>query len=264
MNILLVLTILTTIALAVVSVFGAFVPSTYGKETASLAAQGIGQDLFNLVVVAPLLVIFLFLMKKGSKTSIFLYGGLLFYVLYSFIIYSLGIHFNQMFLLYCLILGLSTYAFIVFFYGLDMKAVKSWFAEPVPVYAGGIFLIIIAVLFGFIWMKDILPALLNDTVPPSVAEYGLLVNPVHVIDLSFALPGLIISAVLLMKKHSLGYVLAPVGLAFTVFMALALVAMAVMLKLKGISDDISLVYIFLVIALISIGFLTGFYRKLNK
>lgn len=261
-RILIVLTPILAVALAVVSVAGAFFESVYARETASMAAQGIGQDLVNLFIVAPLLIISFWLMKKGNRTGTLIYGGTVFYILYSFVIYSLGVHFNRLFLLYCLVLGLSVYSFIIFFYGL--KEVRSWFGKGVPARATGIFLIIVAVVFYFVWLRDVLPAIIDNTIPKSVSDYNLLVNPVHVIDMAFALPGLIISGILLMKKHSLGYVFTPLSLVFIILMALALAAMGVIMNVKGINEDLSIVMIFLVISFISTGFLIAFLRKLKR
>ncbi|MFA9454393.1 MAG: hypothetical protein ACERK6_10805, partial [Candidatus Aminicenantaceae bacterium] len=107
-------------------------------------------------------------------------------------------------------------------------------------------------------------AILSDSVPASVSNYGLLVNPVHVLDLAFALPGLVIAALLLMKKHRLGYILTPIFLVFVIILAVALIGMAVMLKIEGISDDIALAGFFAVLAVISTVFLFVFLSHLRS
>ncbi|MEJ2627599.1 MAG: hypothetical protein P8078_03450 [bacterium] len=89
--------------LGIVSYYGIFVPDTYERETASLAAQGRGQDLVDLFFILPLLILSLIFMLNHRKTAYFVYSGTVLYILYSFVIYSLGIHFNQLFLLYCLL-----------------------------------------------------------------------------------------------------------------------------------------------------------------
>ena len=94
-----------------------------------------------------------------------------------------------------------------------------------------------------------------DSVPKDVSDYKLLVNPVHVLDIAIVLPGLIITVILLMKKHVLGFIFAPIFLVFVTLLSIALMAMAIMLKIKGISEDFSLVIIFIVLAVISAIFL---------
>lgn len=258
-----ILTIILAGALAVVSYCGVFVPGTYERDAASMAAQGMGQDLVDLFLVVPLLIIFLIWMRRGNKTAFFLFGGTVLYVLYSFIIYAFGVHFNSLFLLYCLILGLSLYTMILFLFELNRLDVESWFAPGIPVRLLGIYLIVIAAMFYLLWLKDIVPAILSHAVPAAVSDYDLLVNPVHVIDLAIALPGLVITAILLMKKNKLGYIMTPILMVFVVIMAVALAAMVVVLKIKNISDDVSIAAIFIVLAVISTVFLYVFLRHMK-
>ena len=259
-----ILTVLLSVSLAMVSAYGAFDPDTYRQDSASMGAQGIGQDLVDLFLVVPLLLISLFFARKGSRLWIFILGGTLFYIMYSFVIYAFGVNFNRLFLLYCTTLGLSLYAFILYVHLLAGERVKEWFKEQAPVKLTGIFLLLISVIFYGMWLKDVIPAILAGTAPPSVSDNNLLVNPVHVADLAFALPGLVLTAVLLMKRMNYGFILAPVALVFTVILAVALVAMVVMLQVKGVSDDVSVAVIFAGIAVLSLGMLIILLRKLKK
>lgn len=259
-----ILSALLAVSLAIVSVCGAFLPVTYEREVPSLATQGIGQDLVDLFLVVPLLIILLIFIRKGNRTAMFLFSGTLFYILYSFIIYSLGIHFNYLFLLYCSTLGLSTYLFIIIMHELMGMDVGSWFEEHPPVRLTGIYLIIVAILFYLLWLKEVVPAVIQNRVPESVSDYNLLVNPVHVIDIAIVLPGLILAAVLLMKKRNLGYILSLTGLVAIIILTIALAAMMIMLKTKGISEDSSIAVVFVILALLSGIILFLFLKKLKR
>ena len=228
-----------------------------------MAAQGIGQDIVDLFLVVPAVIITLVLMRKNRRIATLIYGGLIFYVLYSFIIYSMGVHFNFMFLVYCFTLGTASYVFIFYFYALSRVNVKDWFNEKTPNQGLAILFIIVASMFYMLWLKDLIPSVINNEVPKSVSDYDLLVNPVHVIDISFALPGLIIASVLLLKKHSLGYILAPVVLVFIIILTIALAAMVIMTRIKGISEDATIAIIFILLSFVSIGFLWAFLRKIK-
>jgi len=142
--------------------------------------------------------------------------------------------------------------------------VHKWFGEKVPTCLIGIYLIIIAVMFYLLWLKDIVPAIINNSIPNSVSVYNLLVNPVHVLDIAIALPGLIIVAVLLIKKHRLGYILTPIFLVFIIILATALVGMVVMLKVSHVSDDTSIAGIFIFLAFISFIFLFLFLKNIKS
>lgn len=258
------LTILLVFFLTIVSYWGAFVTGTYKMETKSLALQGIGQDIFDLFVIVPLLLLSLFFTLKNSKKALIILAGTVLYILYSFIIYALGIHFNRMFLIYCFTFGASFYLFVLLIIEFYNQKPEKPFDDRMPIKSTAAFFIIIAAMFYFLWLNDIIPAIINDTVPESVRNYNLLVNPVHVIDISFILPGLIIISVLLIKRQYTGYIFAPVFLILLILLSLALAAMAVNLKIKNVSEDLSLVIIFGVLAVVSCIFLFLFFRRLNK
>lgn len=261
-----VIIILSTVmasALAVVSFFGAFDAATYERDAASMAAQGAGQDVVDLVFVVPLLVLSLIFMLRNSRIASFIFGGTVFYILYSFCIYAFGVYFNKFFLLYCLILGSSLYLFILVVLELSRMDVHNWFGENVPTKSTGVFLLLIAALFYVLWLKDVIPAILKDTMPKAVSDTNLLVNPVHVLDLAIALPGLALTAVLLMKKRRLGYILAPVLLVFVIILAIALAGMVMMTKVRGIAEEMSIAIIFIVLAVIGIVFLYLFLKNIT-
>lgn len=262
-KILRILTILLALSLAVVSIAGAFFPETYARDSASLGAQGVGQDLVDLIVGVPLLLLSFYYAAKGRRVFTLIYGGTLFYILYSFIIYCFGIHFNQFFLLYCLTLSLSLYSFILLFSDLRAQQVEGWFKEA-PVKLVSVYLFVVALIFYFLWLKSIVPALVHNEVPKDVSDYNLLVNPVHVIDLVFALPGLIIGAVLIRKKQGLGYMIASFALVFMVLLTLALAAMVVLLVLRGISEDHTVAFVFGGLSICSLIILLLLFRRMKK
>ena len=251
LKILRILTILIAFSLTIVSIAGAFLPGTYERDAASMAAQGVGQDLVDLFLVVPLLLVSFNFLARKSRVATLIFGGVLFYILYSFIIYCFGVHFNRLFLLYCATLGLSFYAFILFMMDIRKLDVSSWF-DRAPVKLVSIYLIIVAVIFYALWLKSIVPALIHNTIPVEVADYGLLVNPVHVIDLAFALPGLIIGAVLLRKKQNLGFVIASLALVFMIILTIALAGMVIVLVVRCISEDFTIAFVFGVLTLTSV------------
>jgi hypothetical protein len=119
-------------------------------------------------------------------------------------------------------------------------------------------------IFYGLWLSALLPPILRGTVPEEIRQNDHLINPIHVIDMAFALPALIIAGVLLWKKQSLGYLLAAVSLVFIILLTLALAAMMGMLRFRGISDDASVVLIFGVICLVSVGLVVPMFRRLGR
>jgi hypothetical protein len=208
-----------------------------------MAAQGVGQDWVTLLVGVPSLLLSLVALRRGSRMGMLIFGGALFYFLYSFLIYAFGLHFNRLFLLYCAVLGMSLYAFVLYLVGMSRVPVATWFVgAPVRLVAG--YLVVVALLFYGLWLSSVLPAVARDTVPADVRDYALLVNPVHVIDMAVALPGLLVAAAMIRKHRDLGYVLASVALIFMMLLCLALAGMVVLVVHRGISEDFTVAIVF--------------------
>jgi hypothetical protein len=259
-----ILAVIIIVLVSIVSIFGGFVDSTYKRDHPSMAVQAMGQDLVDLFIVIPTMIIVLVYFIRRNTAATLILGGIISYILYSFIIYCFGVYFNYLFLIYCFTLGCSLYLFILYLVNIHKLDVTSWFKDKIPAKAISIYFVLVALMFYFLWLKDLVPAILNREVPESVSGYNLLVNPVHVIDLAIALPALLITSYLLIRGKKLGYILAPVLLVFMILMALALIGMAVMLKVKNVTEDFTLAYVFLALAGVSTFFLFLFLRKLRN
>jgi len=242
---------------------GIFLPSTYARETASWAAQGMGQDWVNLLLVTPTLVLGGTRALRGSLRARLVVGGALVYVFYSFLLYAFEVHFNPLFLVYCATLGLSFYALLSLLVRLLVENPSAWYRGPVPSRVTGIFLLVVSAGFGLLWLGQIVPALLAGTDPAGLSEIGLLTNPVHVLDLSLLLPALAVAGVSLLRRGALGAALAPVLLSFNVFMPLAIAGMVVVMRARGIGGGLGLAMATTGIALVSAVLLVAFLRQVE-
>lgn len=238
-NIILWLSIPLAALMIIISYAGIFLHGTYAGENANWSAQALGQDIFDLFLAAPLLIVTSALAYRNNRTAVLLWGGTQIYLIYTFTIYCFALHFNNFFVLYCFTLGLSFYSFIYFLLKHYKEDAGSWFKEKVPLKTTGILLIIISVMFYFLWLTEIYNAWTNNTVPQSVMETGLLVNPVHALDLSVMLPALFITGILLLKKNSTGLLLAVPMLVFGALMSVTIGLLTIIMNLRGIAQDMS-------------------------
>jgi hypothetical protein len=248
---------------AISSLAGIFVPSTFARETANWAAQGIGQGWFDLCVTVPYLIIAAIGALRGSRRTLFLLAGGFAYTLYEFLIYAFAVHFNAFFLVYCAGLGLSFFALAAISMHLPREEVSGWFVEPVPVRTVGVLLVAVGTLFALAWLGEIIPAIARGDVPKSVAESGGTTNPVHVIDLSVVLPLHLIAGVALMRRRPAGYVLAPVVLTFGVLMAASIAGMMLVMGGRGLERSWSVVGGMAFVSLLSVLALVFILKRLR-
>jgi len=234
---------------ALAALGGILLPSTYARETETWAAQGLGQDWVNLVVVVPWMALSGIWARRGSRRALLALGGGLVYLVYGFLAYAFAVHFNSLFLLYCAVLGVSSYALASLAGVLHGSDIPSWFAaERVPVKLAGVTQIVVGVIFALVWLSEVVPALVRGAPPPSVVEAGLLTNPVHVLDLSLLLPGLMVSGTCLLRRRPLGLALSPRLLGFAALMVSAIGGMVVVMVLRRVAVQWALAVAFAAVA----------------
>lgn len=214
---------------AVASLLGLFARWPYQYETENWVVQAWGQDIGNLVAVV-VLVISAVRMGAGSVQAAQVWMGALLYFLYAYIVYAFAVHFGRLFLVYVAILGLVAYTLIV--------ALRQ--GEPPSAYPNGrarLFaawtLIATGALFALLWLSELIPATVTGQAPPNLAVAGLIVNPIHVIDLSVVLPGMIVIGVLALRGQETGLGLTLPALGFSVLMGSSILAAMVLTVATG-------------------------------
>ena len=245
------LTYSTVILLAIASAAGVFYPAIYERDAVSWAVQGQGQDFANLVLVVPALLISGLLAMRGSRRAELVWLGVMFYVAYSYVVYAFDLTFNRLFLVYVAVLGCSVYGLI---YGLaagESTSLARALQGKRSVQATRIMLGISVMLFYLLWLRDIVPNLIANTVPAGLLDVGLPTNPVHVLDIGLTLPAMILTVIGLGKGQPISYRIAPALLVFVALMAAAIFSMTVYLMQAGLPGDPALLGVF--------GVLSGIY-----
>ncbi len=262
--VILILSLFLALLVIVVSSFGLFYRNIYSKETLNWVTQAFGQDLADLFIVTPLLIITSIISSRGNRAALMLWAGSLLYLAYTFAIYCFDLHFNSMFVFYCWIMGLSFYLFLYFLFISLKEPKEEWGIKKIPVKSAGIFILVCGILFYILWLSGIIPAILKNTVPPETIEIGMPTNPVHVLDLSIILPGLILTSILLLKKKKIGIMITPVVLTFFVLMDITIGMLNFFLKMEGMAEDYSVSVIMSVLAVLSLVFLMRFVRNVKS
>jgi hypothetical protein len=256
-------TVLIAVLAATAALTGLLDGRIYAREALTWAMEGMGQDLVTMIIVIPAFVISGYLAARGSIRALLVWLGLLIYFIYSYILYAFFIHFGPLFLVYTAILGLSVYAMIVSLYNIEPTRIAASFGARTPINLLSWFLYAFVALFTVLWLADIAQGLTSTTFPENIADLGLPVNPVEVLDLGLYFPGVAITAHLLKKKHPLGYLFTAPVLVFGVFMGLAVIGMSVTMTLKGISFAVAPVITMGLTALASLGMVILFLKGIG-
>ena len=244
---------------AIAAGVGFFIEDLY-RDTPINAAQAVGQDFITLVVALPVLVISAILAARGSRRAHMVWLGVLVYLVYTYVMYALAIQFNSLFLVYVALLGCSLYALIGGLVTTDFVGIKAHFSRGTPVKAVSIFLAVVAVLFYFLWLSEDIPALLAGEVPQGVIDSEAPTDVVHVLDMVWILPAMVLTAVWLWRGRALGYALAGTLLSFLSLLVLAIISMIVLEVLYGLAAAVGVAVIFGGVFAISLGMLAWYLR----
>jgi len=237
--------------LAIASLGGIVFSHAYGAETQLHAAQTVGNDIGNLVAVVPVLVFATVFALRGSLAARLVWMGTIVYLIYVFLVYTFGLHFNGLFLVYCGILGLSFYALAGSLPALPIAEIARRFGTRAPVKVTAVLLLLISLGTAYHWLAEIVPALLAGQAPQTVRDSGSFTEPIVVLDLAFGAPASMLAAILLLRRKPLGFVFAPVLLTFLSLSSLVLVPVGVEMDLRGFHAGYALYVIALGIAAVS-------------
>ena len=217
------------------SVLGLVEPSVYEEETKNWATQAKGQDLGNVLAVVTLLLSG-YGHAHGSHRAALVWLGTLFYLVYAYVVYAMAVHFNELFLVYVAALGLSSYAVM---WSVDRLRVDNQdYPHPSAHRLAGYTAIAIGVLFGLLWLSELVPATFSGEVPQSALDAGLWVNPIHVIDLAVLLPAFVIAGYLTVRRKASGQFFVGPLLVFSVLMGASIVAATILLSVEGFEDTL--------------------------
>ncbi|MFC0682785.1 hypothetical protein ACFFGH_33555 [Lysobacter korlensis] len=211
------------------STLGLLASWPYREETENWVLQARGQDIGNLVAVV-VLVVSAIRMVAGSSRAAQLWTGTLLYILYAYIVYAFAVHFSRLFLIYVAVLGLVFYTLLA---ALPMRGDPSANRRGPARLFGAWVLIGTGALFALLWLSELIPATVTGQAPQSLEVAGLIVNPIHVIDLAVVLPGMITIGVLALRGNETGRTLAVPALVFSVLMGSSIIAAMALILATG-------------------------------
>lgn len=247
----------------IASVCGIGFKSVYERDIEHFATQAASQDWVTIFVAVPAILILGWLAYRGSFTARLMWHGAAFYFAYTYAIAAFMVRFNALFLVYTGLLACSIFAVAGGLISLGWPIAVETFRPSWPRKGTIVFLWFVVVAFVFLWLSDIVPALVDGTVPESLTESETPTNGVHVLDLALLLPVAGLSAVWLKRRDSRGYVLAMALVAYVCLLGTALAAMVVGLTGADLSADVGVAVVFAAVTIAATVLLTLMARATN-
>jgi hypothetical protein len=245
--------------------FTFFVPGVL-NGTAVMNGSARGTALGALFVAVPTLIVSMIRVNQGSVRPVISWLGAVAFLQYNSVLFLLATPFNSLFLLYAAMFALAFWTLVLLLRAIDVETFATRFAAQVPARTLAIYVGAVAVLNAVAWLAAVVPALFTMS-PSFLVGTGLTTNPIYVQDLSFWIPLMAVSAVLLWRRQAWGYVLTGGMLVFFVIEAITI---AIDQWMGGTADPASTVAsvaftpVFAAIAVIGLIPLFFYFRHMNR
>lgn len=168
----------------------------YRHDTLLLGSGNRGVDAVVLLLGVPLLLIALPLARSGSRRGLYLLTGALAFMAYVYVTMSFGAAYNELFLVYIALMGLSLAALTIVAPSLAHLALP----DRTPRRSVGAFLIFVGVGLLAVWAPPIVAALVEGGPPPTLQANTTIVT--FAIDLGIIAPAAFVAGGLLLRRRT--------------------------------------------------------------
>ena len=226
----------TTIAIIVLSIvstlLGLVRPDHYRDHPDFLTALYV-QDLTILLVGVPVLALGCWFAARGSLRGYVVWLGALGFMTYVWATIAFSVAWNEFFLGYVALFGLSLYALVSGFASIDPDAVYREVHGQLSPAVYSAFLWVIAVGLALLWLGDYVPPMLEGAPPTLVEELGESSGVSAAIDLAVVVPALAIAGFWLWQRRPWGYVVGGVVLMLGALLTPTITGMTIVLVMAG-------------------------------
>jgi hypothetical protein len=206
----------------------------YRHDSVFIAAGFRGQDGITLAVGLPLLLV----TSPGYWRRPTLRRGLLLlsvlaYFLYVYASMALGAAYNVLFIVYVAAFSASFFAFVGLF-GLVKAEALVRLADPrMPRRGPAIFMLAAGLVTLGVWLSPVVSALVQGVPPALLDHYTTMFT--YALDLAIVTPTALLAGVLILRRDSLGYLLAVPLLGIIILLAPTIIASTLFQKAAGVS-----------------------------
>lgn len=213
----------------VASVAGLMSPSALYPSDA-LRQFALANDVTNLLIGVPILVVSVWLDRRGKHIGRLLWPGALMYALYNYLAYVVALPVSWFYIAYLLIVTLCVYTLMTAFMYIDAERARRRLAGKVPERFSAVVLILLG---GFVFMRvfGVIASAQLAAGEVAITERSLLL-----VDVLLA-PAWIIGGIMLWKKQAFGYA---AGLALLFQGSMLFLGLIIVLALQPILNDLPL------------------------
>jgi hypothetical protein len=196
----------------------------YAYNAQRVVAEGVGWDVFTLLVAVPAMVIAALLVARGSYRARFVVGGLFGYFLYQYLEYAVTWAFGPLFLLFVVIFAMSLLGIALVGVDLGRDGLAGRFEPGLPRRAWPALLVAMSILLTMMWLQRIVTGL---TVGVDGLLFGGTTMTVPALDLGLVVPISLAVAILSWRGSDMAHAISAAYVVMFVAMTAAIASMLV-------------------------------------
>ena len=177
----------------------------YKRDTIFSTGAIQGADVTSLFVGLPLLAAAYLLYRRGSQRGGFLLASVLAYYFYYAASLTLVVAYNNLYLVYLTLFSASFFALVLSLMSIDITSLPARFSPRLPRRGLAIFMFVVGIGVAFIWLSDVINALVTNGVPEALGSHTALVT--YTLDVGIIAPACLLAGILLLRRAPLGYLL---------------------------------------------------------
>jgi hypothetical protein len=202
----------------------------YAFNAQRVVAEGVGWDVFTLLVAVPAMLVVTPLVARGSFRGQLFALGLFGYFLYAYLEYAVTWAFGPLFPLFIVIYGASLAGIVWFATSVAFDGVRDRFGEGFPRRGWAALSIGMSLMLSVMWAGRIFQALTGQADELLLGETTM---TVQALDLGLMVPTAVFIAALAWRRSPAGYVMAA---AFSVTFIMMSAAITTMLVSAGLVE----------------------------
>ena len=233
-----------SIAIAILMFLASIAGILYGEVFYPIDELSVGfvsTDLLNLAVGFPILLLSMWLTRRGHLVGLLCWPGALLYVLYIYFSY-LALPMRVLLIPHLLLIALSAYTTIAVMANIKSEKVRQRISEVVPAKTTGYILVVIAILVFAYQFYNIATSIINKAPPDRMT----LVQWID--DLVIGCPAILGGGWLLLRRKELGYA---AGMGLLLVCSLLFVGVIPAMIFNAISDNMPVDVIGILIVLVT-------------
>lgn len=200
----------------------------YAYNARQLVAEGVGWDVFTLLIAAPMLLVAAIWVARGSFRGHLVAAGLLGYFLYMYLEYAVTWAFGPLFVLFVAIYAASLIGLVGVWVAISSAGLSDRFSHAFPRRSWASLSLGMSGLLVAMWAARIVQALGSET---GGALHGETTMTVQALDLGLIIPVSVLIAVLALRR-------VPAALAAAAAFSVTFVAMSAAIAAMMISASI--------------------------